>query len=133
MILNFELFIAISTDARIKQEFHEEPAIKMQKTDHVAQRRISQHKNSPVAPQLAPPSSLPFPGQNSANVWQNPNRHTKSVFFFCINFTVYLNFVLFFSHSSSLTQPFFLTFVHKTYFYKVTQLNLIKFILFFRH
>ena len=44
----------------------------MQKTDHVAQRRISQHKNSPVAPQLAPPSNLPFPGQNSANVWQNP-------------------------------------------------------------
>ena len=43
----------------------------MQKTDHVAQRRMSQHKNSPVAPQLGPPSNLPFPDQNSANVWQN--------------------------------------------------------------
>ena len=65
-VSNFDLFTVISTDARIK------PAIKMQKTDHVAQRRISQHKNSPVAPQLAPPSSLPFPGQQSASVWQNP-------------------------------------------------------------
>ena len=71
--LNFFFITATSTDARIKQEVHEEPSIKMQKTDHVAQRRISQHKNSPVAPQLAPPSeNLPFPGQNSANVWQNP-------------------------------------------------------------
>ena len=47
--------------------------MKMQKTDIGAQRRISQHKNSPIAPQLAPPSAnLPFPGQHSANVWQNP-------------------------------------------------------------
>ena len=72
LFLNLIFFTATSTDARIKQEVHEEPAIKMQKTDHVAQRRISQHKNSPVAPQLAPPSSLPFPWQQSASVWQNP-------------------------------------------------------------
>ena len=78
-VFEFELFIAISTDARIKQEVHEEPAVKMQKTDHVAQRRISQHKNSPV-PKLAPHSNLPFPGQHSANVRQNPlfkNTSTK--------------------------------------------------------